>query len=107
MKKPVKKDGKIEAINYNSVILEEVRDNVKGVAEGVMILDEKLDRHIKNTDDNFKNTWDRLDKHILDSSENFNAIKAELAIIRHNQVTRDEFKLLETRVLQLERRAVR
>jgi|SRR3989344_1953945 len=30
-------------------------------------------------------------------------IKNELAIIRHNQVTRDEFKLLETRVNRLEK----
>lgn len=30
-------------------------------------------------------------------------VKSELAIIRHNQITRDEFKLLETRVSRLEK----
>src|SRR3989344_1124127 len=30
-------------------------------------------------------------------------MKSELAIIRHNQITRDEFKLLETRVSRLEK----
>jgi len=30
-------------------------------------------------------------------------MKSELAIIRHNQITRDEFKLLETRVNRLEK----
>ncbi|OGZ47753.1 MAG: hypothetical protein A3J55_03825 [Candidatus Ryanbacteria bacterium RIFCSPHIGHO2_02_FULL_45_17b] len=30
-------------------------------------------------------------------------VKEELALIRHNQVTRDEFKFLEARVARLER----
>ena len=30
-------------------------------------------------------------------------VKEELALIRHNQITRDEFKFLEARVTRLER----
>lgn len=99
-----KKTAKQEAIDYNSVLLEEVRDNIKGVAEGVTILDEKLDRHIKDTASSLEGVKNKLDKHIIETSENFNSIKTELAIIRHNQVTRDEFKMLEMRVLSLEKR---
>ena len=40
----------------------------------------------------------------LDNMEtDLEVIKNELAIIRHNQVTRDEFRLLETRVSRLEK----
>ena len=34
--------------------------------------------------------------------EEFEFVKGELALIRHNQVTRDEFKFLEARVARLE-----
>ncbi|MBI2097463.1 MAG: hypothetical protein HYT46_00805 [Candidatus Vogelbacteria bacterium] len=46
-----------------------------------------------------KNHSARFDKVELD----LELIKSELALIRHNQVTRDEFKLLETRVSRLEK----
>ena len=99
MKKPVKKDGKIEAINYNSVILEEVRDNVKGVAETVSILSGTIDRVDKRLE--------KVESGIKELRNDNVFLKGEVALIRHSQITRDEFKLLETRVLQLERRAVR
>src|SRR3989344_8311890 len=35
--------------------------------------------------------------------EDLEMLKADVALIRHNQVTRDEFKFLETRVARLER----
>lgn len=85
-KKLVKKQEKRD---YYSVILEDVRDGVKGVAEGVSMLNEKVDR---------------MDKRLERVEADLNILKGEVALIRHNQVTRDEFKMLEIRVLRLEKK---
>jgi len=40
-------------------------------------------------------------------SDDINILKTEVTLIRHNQITRDEFKLLETRVTRLEKKVLR
>lgn len=44
-----------------------------------------------------------IKKEIMEMKVDLEMVKSELAIIRHNQITRDEFKFLETRVNRLER----
>lgn len=57
--------------------------------------------HVKDKVDNVSNKVDRID-------EDMQVVKAEVAMIRHElkeKVGRDEFKLLEQRVLRLEKSA--
>ncbi len=49
------------------------------------------------------NRMDEQAKHIEEIKTDMELVKSELALIRHNQVTRDEFKFLEARVARLER----
>jgi hypothetical protein len=41
---------------------------------------------------------DKVEEHLIN-------LETEVALIRHSQVTRDEFKFLETRVARLERKS--
>jgi hypothetical protein len=73
-----------------TVVLEDLRSQFKGFGEGLKIVDAKVDRVVKKVDQ---------------LEVDMQMVKDELALIRHNQVTRDEFKLLETRVQRLEKLA--
>jgi hypothetical protein len=84
----VNKDGAIEARHVIAVI-EDFQSHMQGVAEGVIALNEKVDK---------------LDRRLGKAEQDMEIVKGELSIIRHHQVTRDEFKLLESRVLKLEQR---
>jgi hypothetical protein len=76
-----------------TVVLEDIRSQVKGVAEGVGMLSEKFDRHIKENQESFEKV-----------NENMRLMRTEISLIRHNQVTRDEFKFLEDRVFNIEKK---
>ena len=94
MKSKISKKSKgVETRDQYTVVLEDIRSQVKGVAEGVSALDEKMDRRFKTVDE-------RLGK----VDENLRLMRAEISLIRHNQITRDEFKALEDRVFTIERK---
>ena len=94
MKSKISKKSKgVETRDQYMVVLEDIRSQVKGVAEGVSALDEKMDRKFKTVDE-------RLGK----VDENLRLMRAEISLIRHNQITRDEFKALEDRVFTIERK---
>ncbi|MBI2023688.1 hypothetical protein HYT01_03975 [Candidatus Giovannonibacteria bacterium] len=71
-----------------TVVLEDLRSQFQAFGENLGSVHQKLDLHTSELDE------------IRTDMEH---VRAELAVIRHNQVTRDEFKLLETRVTKLER----
>lgn len=85
MGKQTKKDGPNR--DEYTVVLEDIRSQNRTIAEVVTGINDKLDSHMVD----FENL-----------KANVELIKGELAVIRHNQVTRDEFKLLEVRVARLE-----
>ena len=73
-----------------TVVLEDLRSQFKVFGEGLMVVDGKVDR---------------IAKKVGQLEADMQIVKDELALIRHNQVTRDEFKLLQVRVLRLEKLA--
>lgn len=75
-------------------VLTGVRDDVKGLKTKVGNLEKDMQT--------VKNTIILTNKNVGGLRSDMQTVKGELATIRHNQVTRDEFKLLENRVLRLE-----
>ena len=67
-----------------TVVLEDLRSQFRVFGEGLSYVSDMLDEHTKQ------------------SQTELEFVKEQLSIIRHNQVTRDEFQLLETRVARLE-----
>ena len=68
-----------------TVVLEDIRSEFRVFGEGLQQLDNKM-----------ANGFQELKTEL-------EFVKEELGLIRHNQVTRDEFKFLEARVTRLER----
>lgn len=98
----VNKDGAIEARHVIAVI-EDFQSHMQGVAEGVIALNEKvdkLDRRLGKVEEDVEIVKDKVT--LLETD--MQTVKGELSLIRHHQVTRDEFKLLESRVLKLEQK---
>ncbi|HEY4479086.1 MAG TPA: hypothetical protein VI981_01895 [Candidatus Paceibacterota bacterium] len=83
--------------------LQAVRGSVERLDGKVDQLDGKIDR-LDGKVDQLDGKVDRIEGRVVRLEENIEFVKGELTVIRHNQVTRDEFKLLETRVLRLEKR---
>ena len=77
-------------------MLEDLRSQFRVFGEGLSIVGDQLHDLNKKVETMDKKV-DKLEKDMV-------IVKGELAIIRHNQVTRDEFKLLESRVLALEKK---
>src|SRR3989344_2770891 len=98
MKKNSKKEinRKIETRDQYTVVLEDIRSNIKGIAEGGVMVNEKVDRLDKKVD--------RMDTRLERVEGDLTVLKGEVSLIRHNQITMDEFNLLESRVLFLEKR---
>ncbi len=92
-KKTPKKSSEQEIRDQHTVVLEDVRSQVKGVAEGVKMLGEKMDRRFRDVDDKFEKV-----------NTNLQLMRTEISLIRHNQITRDEFKALEDRVFTIEKK---
>ena len=82
-----------------TVVLEDLRSNFKVFGESLDLVKDKVDSIDKRVDS--------IDKRLGGVESDLEILKTEVALIRHNQVTRDEFKLLESRVLRLERKASR
>lgn len=120
-KKIIKNNKKVEAVFKEShaiVLLEDMRDDIKLIAEGVSGLREEMNRRFEQVDkkferidENFKavfefqsnfsdEVYERLDQ--LDSK--LAEIKEELKKINKNKVDVKKFNLLEKRVIKLERK---
>lgn len=79
-----------------TVVLEGIRSDFKVFGEALSVVRREVEGHSKillSHDSKF----DKLES-------DMQIVKGELALIRHNQVTRDEFKLLQDRVLRLEKK---
>jgi len=82
----IKKSEEINKRDRYTIVLEDVRSDIKGIAEGVMMVNEKMDREFKKVNENLQLT------------------RTEISLIRHSQITRDEFKFLEDRVFNIEKK---
>jgi len=90
------KKGKSTKRDQYTIILEGIRSDFRVFGDGLKTVDTKVD--ILDTKVN------TINEQVGRLTVDMEFVKSELAIIRHNQVTRDEFKLLETRVARLEKR---
>ena len=82
-----------------TVVLEDIRSQVQGVAEGVVGVHQKLEQHDKR----FETIEKKLDSHTAMIGQ----LMMDVAEIKHDlkqKVGRDEFARLEKRVLMIERR---
>lgn len=78
-----------------TVVLESLRSDFKVFGEALSaVRDEVKDNSAKLL---------RIEAEIINLRTDLEMVKAELAIIRHGMITRDEFKFLETRVNRLEK----
>jgi hypothetical protein len=84
--KITKKSEGAEIRDQYTVVLEGIRSDIKGIGEGIAMANEKMDEEFKKT------------------NENLQLMRTEVSLIRHNQITRDEFKFLEDRVFNLEKK---
>src|SRR3989344_5949269 len=112
-----------------TVVLEDIRSQFRVFGEGLSYVSDTLDKHTEILDDHTKqfkqirsditevkerltNVEIRLTNVETDVGEikirlthvetELEFVKEQLSIIRHNQVKRDDFQLLETRVARLE-----
>src|SRR3989344_4368739 len=98
-----------------TVVLEDIRSQFRVFGEGLSSVSDTLDKHTEILDEHTKILDEHtkildehakiLDEHTKQSQQfqiEFEFVKEQLSLIRHNQVTRDEFHLLETRVARLE-----
>lgn len=79
-----------------TAVLENIQSDFKAFGESLDFIHDEAKSHSRR--------FDTVDERLMKVESDLEFVKSELAIIRHNQVTRDEFKLLETRVLRLEKR---
>ena len=86
-----------------TIVLEDVRSDFKLFGEELQAVRGSVER-LDGKVDQLDGKVDRIEGRVVRLEENIEFVKGELTVIRHNQVTRDEFKLLETRVLRLEKR---
>lgn len=101
---------KTETRDQYTVVLEDLRSNFKVFGEGLSLLNNKVDKMDGRLDgidgrlDGIDDRLDGIDGRLGRVESDLAILKGEVALIRHNQVTRDEFKLLESRVLNLEKK---
>lgn len=83
-------------------VLEDLRGQFRIFGEGLEHVSDTLDKHTVQ----LQRITERLvhaEARLASIEAELEFVKEQLAIIRHNQITRDEFRLLETRVARLER----
>lgn len=92
-----------------TVVLEDLRGQFRVFGESLEYVSDTLDQHtvqLQRITERLVHAEARLtsvETRLTSIEAELAFVKEQLAIIRHNQVTRDEFKLLETRVARLER----
>ena len=104
-----RKNGGSKKKDQYTVVLEDLRAQFRVFGEALGYVSDTLDQHtvqlqeiaerLTRAEAELKLVTERLTR----AEAELEFIKEQLAIIRHNQVTRDEFRLLETRVVRLER----
>ena len=85
--------GENNTRDHFTAVLENIESKVQEVAEGVVVLNEKMERGFDEVNGKFEKV-----------NENLQIVRTEISLIRHNQITRDEFKALEDRVFSLEKK---
>ena len=98
-----------------TVVLEDIRSQFRVFGEGLSYVSDTLDKHTEILDDHTKQFKEirgditevkerltNVEIRLTNVETEFEFVKEQLSIIRHNQVTRDGFHLLETRVARLE-----
>lgn len=78
-----------------TVVLEDIKSQFQIFGEVLGHVSDTVDQHTKELGE--------IKEKLINVEMELEFVKEELSVIRHNQVTRDEFKLLETRVARLER----
>lgn len=118
-----KKGGSRGKKDQYTIVLEDLRGQFRIFGEGLEHVSDTLDQHtvqLQRITERLVHAESRLtsiEAELVSIKERFvhaearlasieaelEFVKEQLAIIRHNQITRDEFRLLETRVARLER----
>jgi len=91
-----KLNKKIDTVEVN--LSAAIKENSRAIQVNSKRLD-KVENRLSNVEKKVGRIANKVDK----MAEDHELIKNELALIRYNQVNREEFRLLETRVLRLER----
>ncbi|TSD03372.1 MAG: hypothetical protein Athens071416_53 [Parcubacteria group bacterium Athens0714_16] len=91
-----------------TVVLEDIRSQFKVFGEVLGDVKEIVTEHtarlenVENRLGGVENQLGGVENRLENVENDMGTVKKELSIIRHNQITRDEFKLLKTRVDRLE-----
>ena len=96
MKKRLEKTKENKIRDQYTVVLEDLKSNFKVFGENLGFVRGKVEGLDKKAD--------HIDMRLERVEADLTLLKGEVALIRHNQITRDEFKLLESRVLRLEQK---
>jgi uncharacterized protein (DUF2164 family) len=102
VKKQTKKPEKHTSRDQYTIVLEDLRSQFGVFGESLEYVSDKVDEISDKVDKNSSHL-DNIGIRLINVETELEFVKNELGIIRHNQVTRDEFRLLETRVARLER----
>ncbi len=101
IKKPTtKKSG--EKRDQYTVVLEDLRSNFRAFGENLSIVRDKVE-HIDLRQARVEEEVLGLRLRLGNIETSNEEMKTELGLIRHNQVTRDELKYLESRVSRIEK----
>jgi len=98
-----------EIVSGHTIRLDNVENRLDNVENDMGIVKNKLENVendmgiVKNKLENVENDMGIVKNKLENVENDMGIVKKELSIVRHNQITRDEFKLLETRVDRLER----
>ena len=79
-----------------TIVLENIYSNFKVFGESLEFIRDEVKNHTHRLA--------KIEERLTNMEVDLEFVKSELGIIRHNQITRDEFKFLETRVTRLERK---
>ena len=101
MNKKAKKAESHSKRDHYAVALENIISQNRMIAEMITGINDKFDDQVRSLE-KLRADVETLKAGVELLRADVEIIKGEVAIIRHNQVTRDEFKLLETRVARLE-----
>ena len=98
-KEKIKKSEKGFSARHVGVLLESMDKKIDTLVEGHIAHEHRFDRLEKKMDEEFSDVRSEM-------GYKFERVFEELHIIRSEQVKREEFALLEKRVMQLEKSAV-
>ena len=100
MKKPIKKQS-TERDQFTAV-LEDIRSHNQVFGEALDMVRDKV-TSINTRVGGIESRVGGIETRVGGIENDMQIVKDELALIRYNQVTREEFRILESRVLRLEK----